>query len=85
MENRPVFTGNSIGKFFPIIGKAAKIFSNHWKKRGVFSNHWKLFFQSLENFRRAGGGRIVQNPGREGGRGDGASGPFSVTCRFFVL
>ncbi len=56
--------------------------------RKIFSNHWKSgenFFQSLENFRRGGGQAIVQNPGRDGGRGDGASGPFSVTCRFFVL
>jgi hypothetical protein len=36
--------------FFPIVGKPAKIFSNHWKIRPDFSNHWKLFFQSLENF-----------------------------------
>ncbi len=36
------------GKFFPIVGKRPKIFSNHWKKRAGFSNHWKIFFQSLE-------------------------------------
>ncbi len=36
-------------KFFPIIGKRPKNFSNHWKNRPVFSNHWKTFFQSLEN------------------------------------
>ncbi|MBR4189198.1 MAG: hypothetical protein IKQ55_04475 [Kiritimatiellae bacterium] len=39
----------SLEKYFPIIGKPAKNFSNHWKKRVDFSNHWKLFFQSLEN------------------------------------
>ncbi len=37
------------GKFFPIVGKPAKIFSNRWKIRVIFSNHWKVFFQSLEN------------------------------------
>jgi hypothetical protein len=36
------------GIFFPIVGKRAKDFSNHWKKRGEFSNHWKKSFQSLE-------------------------------------
>jgi hypothetical protein len=36
--------------FFPIIGKIAKYFSNHWKNPPIFSNHWKTFFQSLENF-----------------------------------
>jgi hypothetical protein len=36
-------------KFFPIVGKRAKNFSNHWKKRLNFSNHWKNIFQSLEN------------------------------------
>jgi hypothetical protein len=40
-------------KFFPIIGKRPKNFSNHWKKRVEFSNHWKIFFQSLENWRPA--------------------------------
>ena len=42
-------------KFFPIIGKRAKKFSNHWKNRMKFSNHWKNIFQSLENGRRADG------------------------------
>ncbi len=48
--------------FFPIIGKLAEIFSNHWKIFPFFptigkkfSNHWKLFFQSLENLPRAAG------------------------------
>jgi hypothetical protein len=36
------------GKFFPIVGKRAEIFSNHWKNRVGFSNHWKKVFQSLE-------------------------------------
>ena len=36
-------------KFFPIIGKPPKNFSNHWKNRTEFSNHWKKIFQSLEN------------------------------------
>jgi tetratricopeptide (TPR) repeat protein len=47
--------------FFPIIGKIAKIFSNHWKKTEnfptigkKFSNHWKKVFQSLETFMAAG-------------------------------
>ena len=31
-------------KFFPIIGKPPKNFSNHWKKSAEFSNHWKTFF-----------------------------------------
>ena len=35
-------------KFFPIIGKPPKNFSNHWKNRTRFSNHWKKVFQSLE-------------------------------------
>jgi hypothetical protein len=43
----------TIGNFFPIVGKKAKNFSNHWKNRAKFSNHWKIFFQSLENLRRA--------------------------------
>ena len=38
------------GKFFPIVGKQEKNFSNRWKIQRVFSNHWKVFFQSLENF-----------------------------------
>ena len=42
-------------KFFPIVGKLPKNFSNHWKKWAVFSNHWKTFFQSLENRRFPGG------------------------------
>ena len=36
-------------KFFPIIGKPPKNFSNRWKKSAKFSNHWKKLFQSLEN------------------------------------
>ena len=42
-------------KFFPIIGKLPKNFSNHWKKWAVFSNHWKIFFQSLEKRRLVDG------------------------------
>ena len=38
-----------VRKFFPIIGKPPKNFSNHWKNRPRFSNHWKKVFQSLEN------------------------------------
>ncbi len=38
-------------KFFPIVGKRAKNFSNHWKNQPIFSNHWKNIFQSLENCR----------------------------------
>ena len=51
-------------KFFPIVGKRAENFSNHWKNRASFSNHWKIFFQSLENLPFAGepadcaGGRV---------------------------
>ena len=44
-------------KIFPIVGKRANNFSNHWKNRGGFSNHWKLFFQSLENL--PGGGELA--------------------------
>ena len=47
--------------FFPIIGKIAKIFSNHWKKPEnfptigkKFSNHWKKVFQSLGTICAAG-------------------------------
>ena len=35
-------------KYFPIIGKPKKNFSNRWKNRAKFSSHWKTFFQSLE-------------------------------------
>jgi hypothetical protein len=42
-------------KFFPIIGKLPKNFSNRWRKRAEFSNHWKIIFQSLENLWFAGG------------------------------
>jgi hypothetical protein len=56
-------------KYFPIIGKLSKIFSNHWKKRTKFSNHWKLYFQSLENFSgRPPPGVVVPRPCR-GSRG----------------
>ncbi len=55
-------------KFFPIIGKCTKNFSNHWKNRGVFSNHWKIVFQSLENGRV--GGELADCTG--GGRAFGA-------------
>ena len=53
------------GKFFPIIGKRPKNFSNHWKNQAKFSNHWKNIFQSLENFSRAVG-QMFRMPRQEG-------------------
>ena len=52
------------GKFFPIVGKRPKNFSNHWKIRPDFSNHWKKIFQSLENFSVADGAADRAPPGR---------------------
>ena len=58
---RPAKIFQPLEKYFPIIGKLAKNFSNHWKKTESFpaigkkfSNHWKLFFQSLEKICAAG-------------------------------
>jgi hypothetical protein len=55
------------GKFFPIVGKRPKIFSNHWKKRAGFSNHWKIFFQSLEKWLSGGELADCAHSGRPGG------------------
>ena len=51
---RPAKIFHPLEKYFPIIGKMPKIFSNRWKIRAKFSNHWKLFFQSLEKICAAG-------------------------------
>jgi hypothetical protein len=55
---------------FPMIGK---VFPNGWKKRAGFSNGWKIFFQWLENRRKA---REAGNrEGRvRGGKGIGETG-----------
>ena len=58
---RPAKIFQPLEKYFPIIGKLAKNFSNHWKKTESFptigkkfSNHWKKIFQSLEKICAAG-------------------------------
>ncbi len=80
----------SLEKYFPIIGKMRKIFSNRWKMG-------KKFFQSLENFRRASHeadeeenqvrgalrGVLVRGAGAAGGRGGGVpegGGVVRVAC-----
>ena len=60
----PTGGGHARGKFFPIVGKRPKNFSNHWKIRPNFSNHWKKIFQSLENFSVADGAADRAPPGR---------------------